>query len=104
MRKMVSVVLVLIIVLSFFAVPANAQSIKIAPHPNTTKVDTSYQWYTCIYCDEIGHIEGYFTEYTYYYTFLWARVKCPSCGYEWNTVHSQVENIHEAPGNEPVES
>lgn len=95
MKKMLSILLALTLVLSFFPMKASAST------EQTTDMDLY-----CPYCqrdgkgDYIGTLVREWWEYGMYSDLLWNTFECYNCGKLWNTV------IFEAPhpyGDEPIE-
>lgn len=55
--------------------------------------DSSDMQLECPICHRMPNFEGSWSEWTYYYTYVWARYSCSICDITWNTCIAQIPNM-----------
>lgn len=84
MKKTIALIFVLIFIFSCLPMTASAMAGSQQQSVADPLVDTSYKWFTCVKCSTLGNVISTWSDGGV----TWGTVKCPKCGYQWNTVIS----------------
>lgn len=95
MKKLLGTLLALVLVMNVFLVNAFAAT----PHEHALTdeeiallSDSSDMQLYCPNCGGMSSLVHSWSEWTYYYTYIWGTYSCDDCGNTWNTCIAQIPN------------